>query len=220
MRSAALFTSSRSQASCTYPSVNSILTSRPPTVFFGQPGDAMGIPATVPSLAEILRRRGFHTVAISASPIVRQHPTRFNPKGGFDRGFDVFDEQCLWKSADCTTAEAIPHLKRDRDAAAQPLFLYIHYIDPHGPYSPPLPHPREFATGPTDKEFIRRGDPNPIADHLYKGGPDPHVTPDDMRYLVGLYDDEIAYLRNSIYLRDVDLLMQTITALDRFSVRG
>jgi DNA polymerase III subunit epsilon len=33
-------------------------------------------------------------------------------------------------------------------------------------------------------------------------------------------DDEIAYLRNSIYLRDVDLLMQTITALDRYSVRG
>ncbi|MGA2998375.1 hypothetical protein [Bradyrhizobium sp.] len=33
-------------------------------------------------------------------------------------------------------------------------------------------------------------------------------------------DDEIAYLRNSIYLRDVDLLTQTITALDRFSVRG
>ena len=33
-------------------------------------------------------------------------------------------------------------------------------------------------------------------------------------------DDEIAYLRNSIYLRDVDLLMQTITALDRYSIRG
>ena len=33
-------------------------------------------------------------------------------------------------------------------------------------------------------------------------------------------DDEIAYLRSSIYLRDVDLLMQTITALDRFSVCG
>jgi len=33
-------------------------------------------------------------------------------------------------------------------------------------------------------------------------------------------NDEIAYLRNSIYLRDVDLLTQTITALDRFSVRG
>jgi DNA polymerase III subunit epsilon len=33
-------------------------------------------------------------------------------------------------------------------------------------------------------------------------------------------DEEIAYLRSSIYLREVDLLTQTITALDRLSVRG
>jgi DNA polymerase III subunit epsilon len=32
-------------------------------------------------------------------------------------------------------------------------------------------------------------------------------------------DDEIAYLRKFIYLRDVDLFAQTLTALDRFSVR-
>ena len=33
------------------------------------------------------------------------------------------------------------------------------------------------------------------------------------------HDDEIEYLRKSIYLRDVDLFTQTLTALDRFSVR-
>ena len=32
-------------------------------------------------------------------------------------------------------------------------------------------------------------------------------------------DDEIAYLRQSIYLRDVDLFSQALSALDRFSVR-
>ena len=32
-------------------------------------------------------------------------------------------------------------------------------------------------------------------------------------------DDEITYLRKSIYLRDVDLFAQTLSALDRFSVR-
>ena len=32
-------------------------------------------------------------------------------------------------------------------------------------------------------------------------------------------DDEIAYLRKFIYLRDVDLFAQTLTALDRFSIR-
>jgi DNA polymerase III subunit epsilon len=32
-------------------------------------------------------------------------------------------------------------------------------------------------------------------------------------------DDEIAYLRQSIYLRDVDFFEQTLSALDRFSIR-
>ena len=32
-------------------------------------------------------------------------------------------------------------------------------------------------------------------------------------------DDEIAFLRNSIYLGDVDLFVQTLSALDRFSIR-
>jgi DNA polymerase-3 subunit epsilon len=32
-------------------------------------------------------------------------------------------------------------------------------------------------------------------------------------------DDEIAYLRQSIYLRDVDLFVQTLSAFDRFSTR-
>jgi DNA polymerase-3 subunit epsilon len=32
-------------------------------------------------------------------------------------------------------------------------------------------------------------------------------------------DDEIAYLRQSIYFRDVDLLAQTLSAFDRFSIR-
>jgi DNA polymerase III subunit epsilon len=32
-------------------------------------------------------------------------------------------------------------------------------------------------------------------------------------------DDEIGYLRQSIYLRDVDLLAQSLSAFDRFSVR-
>jgi hypothetical protein len=32
-------------------------------------------------------------------------------------------------------------------------------------------------------------------------------------------DDEIAYLRQSIYLREVDLFVQALSAFDRFSVR-
>ena len=191
---ALLFENARSQAACTFPSVNSLLTSRWPADFLGQPEKAMGIPQAIPSLAEILRDRGFQTAAVSASPIVRASPSRHNPGGGFDRGFERFDESCLWREAACVNAVAFAEL--DRLAGdGRPFFLYLHYMDPHGPYAPPAGRPRRFAgPGPSgpEKEFIRRGDPNPIAAHLYRDAPDPGAAAADVAHLVDLYDEEIA----------------------------
>lgn len=189
-RESVLFANARSQASCTFPSVNSLLTSRSGAAFLGQPGGAMGLPAGIPGLAEILRARGYRTHAVSASPIVRRSPGRFNPGGGFGRGFDTFEEGCVWQGADCVTGQALPHLARD----PRPLFLYLHYLDPHGPYAPPAGRPGRFALGRPAKDFIRRGDPNPIADWLYKHGPDPGATAADLSYLADLYDDKIVFL--------------------------
>jgi hypothetical protein len=71
---------------------------------------------------------------VSASPIVRKTPSKFNRHGGFDRGVDVFDEICQWRSAACVNRQAIEHLA----SASEPLFLYLHYMEPHGPYNPPM----------------------------------------------------------------------------------
>jgi len=193
-RESVRFDNARSQSACTFPSANSVLTSRWPAAFLGQPEQAMGIPAGIPSLAEILRSRGFHTVAVSASAVVRKSPSRFNPKGGFDRGFDVFQEDCVWQHADCVSNEAAAHLRRGK----KPLFLYLQYIDPHGPYRPPDSWRHRFATGTPEKEWVRKGDPNPIGDWLYKGEPNPGLTPGDLQYLKDLYDEEIAYFDSQL----------------------
>lgn len=188
-REAVVFRNARSQASCTFPSVNSMLTSRWPNRFLGQPGNAFGIPPEVPTIAEVLRRQGYRTMAVSASAVVRDKPSRFNPTGGFGRGFEVFSEDCAWRAANCVNRSVQPLL----EPQDKPFFLYVHYIDPHGAYDPPKTYKRQFTQGATEKVFIRRGDPNPIGAWLYAGKPDPHVTPEDLRYLVGLYDDEIGY---------------------------
>src|SRR5687767_7381233 len=86
-----LFESARAQSSCTFPSVNSLLTSRYPADFLAQPGGSFGIPEGIPSLAEMLAERGWQTAAVSASPIVRATPGHHNPHGGFGRGFATFD---------------------------------------------------------------------------------------------------------------------------------
>lgn len=198
-RRSVLFRDARSQAPCTFPSANSILTSRYPGAFLGQPNQALGIPERIPSLAEILRLRGYRTVAVSASAVVRNTPSEHNPSAGFGRGFEVFLEDCVWKSAGCVNRQVLGReaLGRPRGSNEggddRPLFLYIHYLDPHVPYKPPRGHPRRFATGRPEKSFIRNGNPNPIGDMLYKGAPDPGATPADLQHLIDLYDEEIAY---------------------------
>jgi len=185
------FTGSRSQASCTFPSANSILTSRYPSAFLGQPAPSpLGIPESIPSLAEILQERGFRTAAVSASPVVRNTPGRFNPGAGFGRGFESFDESCEWRNAACVNRAAIPLI---RSGDQRPFFLYLHYMDPHGPYTPPKTHKRRWALGRPEKKFVRDGNPNPIGEMLYNGGPDPGATPADLQYLIDLYDEEIAF---------------------------
>jgi arylsulfatase A-like enzyme len=196
-RHAVRFDAARSQAACTFPSVNSLLTSRWPAAFLGQPNQALGIPAGVPSLAEILKARGFHTVAVSASAVVRKSPSRFNPGGGFARGFDAFHEDCVWQPASCVDAAAAEHL-RPPAPGDEPLFLYLHYIDPHGPYQPPPTWRRRFATGDSDKEWVRKGNPNPIGDWLYKGKPHPGFTPRDLQHLKDLYDEEIGFVDSQL----------------------
>ena len=64
-----VFDDNRSQASCTWPSVNSILTSRWPQRFWGREFGLMGIPEEVPTLAGILAAEGYANVAVSASPV-------------------------------------------------------------------------------------------------------------------------------------------------------
>jgi len=206
-----LFTDARAQASCTYPSVNSLLTSRYPARFLGQPGGGLGIPANTPSIAELLAARGWATAAVSASAVMRKGPTRYNPGGGFGRGFTRFDEECLWRGASCVTSRGIAAAERLRE----PFFLYLHYIDPHGPYDPPRPYRKEFRIGRrTEQPWVLRGDPTPIARSL-AGGPRVSYGPREVRFLQGLYDGEVAYVDTQLGklvdgLREKGLLQRTI----------
>ena len=200
-----LFEHARSQASCTFPSVNSLLTSRYPNIFYRQPKGDMGIPDEIPSVAEILKDRGYRTIAVSASPIVRSTPSQFNLTGGFDRGFDLFLESTGWRHG----GKANRHIVNQIDNIEEPFFLYAHYMDPHDRYDPPQQYQRRFAGDYKGHPFIKFGNPNPIASMLYADGPELDLADDDIQHLVDLYDDEIRYF---------DGVMQRL--IKRFEERG
>jgi len=190
-RENALFTDNRSQASCTWPSVNSLLTSRWAQRFWGREFGLMGIPEGIPSLAEILTAYGWASVAVSASPVVRATPSWANKEGGFERGFAVFHEPCAAEAdAACINRQAIGHLGLLR----RPFFLYLHYMETHNPYQPPADWPRRFAGEYTGrKQWVREGNVGPLARMIYNDGPNVEATAEDLTHMIALYDDELAY---------------------------
>ena len=209
-----LFEQARAQAPCTYPSVNSLLTSRYPARFLGQPGRALGIPEAIPSLAEILGGRGWDAAAVSASPVVRNTPSRHNPTAGYGRGFERFDEECEWRGGGCVTSRALASLDRLRE----PFFLYLHYLDPHGPYDPAPEFRERFVRHRSALRWVRRGNPNPIADMLYKNAPRVEFGEEDLGLLRDLYDAEVATFDSELArllagLSERDVLDRTVLAL-------
>jgi arylsulfatase A-like enzyme len=173
-RGGVVFEQTRAQAPCTFPSVNSMLTSRSPATFYARGLERdFGIPDDIPSLSVRLAAAGYETAAVSASPIVRARPSTENPTAGFGAGFNLFDEFCYWREARCVSARGLEVVS----TLQQPFYLYLHYMDPHDPYRLP-------SDVGLDGSFARSG---------YGDGPDPQLTEDELAHLVDLYDDEILY---------------------------
>ncbi len=125
----------------TTPALASLLTGAyPHTTGVRQLQDSLGEDVT--SLAELLRRRGYRTVAVVSNHIL-------TPKRGLDRGFDVYDHAGDGRDARATTDDALARVpSRWRD---DPVFLWVHYIDPHVPYLPPPELAEAFDPGYTGR---------------------------------------------------------------------
>ena len=177
----------RSQAACTSPSVSSLLTSRSPLALMDQPKGHLGIPSHMPSLAEILKQEGFWTIAISSSPIVRKNPSDANRFGEFDRGFDIFDEECLMADARCVNAKALEML----DLITPPFFLYLHYMDVHAPYAPPADFERPFSEPYEGDDLVKAGRPQQFQLNAHQFGL--AIQPAEAAHFLDRYDDGIAF---------------------------
>jgi arylsulfatase A-like enzyme/tetratricopeptide (TPR) repeat protein len=124
----------------TLPSHSNILTGRYPFEHGVRDNAGFRLGADVPTLAALLRQRGYRTGAfVSAFTL----DSRF----GLDRGFDVYDDR--FPGAARPTPLALPERRAaDTVAAArewlrwgqgQASFCWIHLYDPHAPYVPVEP---------------------------------------------------------------------------------
>ena len=116
------------QSSWTRPSIASLMTGLQPDTHGVDAVNAVLAPELV-TLSEVLSTAGFRTGAFVANHVVS---ARF----GFNQGFDEWDESLYGTSPTNTVARALEWV----GDAPEPFFLYVHTLDPHGPYEPSPEH--------------------------------------------------------------------------------
>jgi arylsulfatase len=98
----------------------------------------------ITTLAEIFNQEGYQTAAFVGNVVLDR-------SSGLDRGFEIYDDELpspelnrkftFERIAEQTTESALLWLK-NRDS--RPFSLWVHYQDPHGPYSPPPEYKGRF----------------------------------------------------------------------------
>lgn len=125
----------------TLPSHSSMMTGLYPAGH-GVHENARYLPAQHRVLAEQLQEAGYRTAAFVSSFVLAR---RF----GLARGFEAYDDELpagnVERTSKETTDRALAFLNQ---ASGPPLFLWVHYFDPHAPYAPPAPFDRQYAKIP------------------------------------------------------------------------
>ncbi|MGH0033140.1 MAG: sulfatase [Myxococcota bacterium] len=197
-----LFTRALSTSSWTKPAIGSLFTSLHPSEHGAHTFDRhlSSRPAT---LAGLFRDAGYTTVGVSGNFV------HVNAYTGMDRGFDTWESlhvpvetesETLWSitaddgrvhrfraaRAEEVNRAVLAHLPPDGD---RPLFLYVHYMEPHSDYAPPDELRRRFVRA----ESRRFGD-GPVRSKLLTdlaAGRD-RLSEAERRHAIDLYDAEVA----------------------------
>ena len=169
-----LFEDAQTTIGKTGPAFASVFTSLyPPT--HGARRNAQRMRSDVPVLAEILGEKGYEAAAFISNWTLRADLV------GLDRGFDHYDENfnqarnavgLMERNAEDIAKAAERWLRGradDEERSSKPLFLWVHFTDPHSPYleragfQAPLP-PKEARTGGWQKRWRYQSEVNYV-DH-------------------------------------------------------
>ena len=193
-----IFLNAISTAPSTCPSIAAIMTSKYPS-FHGMIKNSQSyFPQENTTLAEILKKHEYQTAAFVGNFILRKEK-------GLNKGFQVYDDTYPQE-------EKVRHLPERiasslSDAAInwisqhykKKFFLWLHYQDPHGPYTPPYPYNKKFSinlyTGNTKIKLLNKDD-----DSGWGGIPwyQQIEGKQDARFYISQYDGEILYLDHHI----------------------
>jgi arylsulfatase len=166
------------------------------------------------TLASVLKDAGYATQAVVDNSNVAKSL-------GFGKGFDsyreIWEDRSLKDEMAGTRAITEAGLARFQapTEAGRPWFLWLHYVNPHTPYTPPAPFDKKFLDG-SEKRSPRLS----VVKSFHGGLPKQWAHPgqDRLGYYVAQYDGEIAAVDQEIgrlgaALREQGLLQKTVVML-------
>jgi arylsulfatase A-like enzyme len=203
-REGALFERCYSESATTGAAHASLFTSLPPPEH-GVYANRQRFP-NLPSLMSALGGAGYYTVGFASSIVVGR-------KSGLQDHFDHFDDELTSVErnrsarAERPANDTIAAVRRllDRLPAGRPFFLWIHLIDPHGPYAAPVDPDRYVADALARAETAEL----PAATRDWEPGRIPRYQllgdRRDTAYYVARYDAEIRYADAALGVLFADL---------------
>jgi arylsulfatase A-like enzyme len=201
--SGTLFLNAGAPSSWTKPSIASLFTSRQPSEH-GAVSFRHHLDDDLPTLAELLRARGYRTLGVSGNFV------HITVRNGFAKGFDLWnsegvavdeaDEHSLLtlSTADggrrAQRAPGGPEINRRVEEMlgslrGEPLFLYVHYMEPHPGFDPPPHHLDRFLRNPGYHATAPLATASYVSTLAKRGA---HPAREEVERLIDLYDAEIA----------------------------
>jgi arylsulfatase A-like enzyme len=215
-RDGAIFTQAVSGTSWTLPAHVQMFTGTPPVLHRVQ-SDDVRIDPRMPTLPEVLKNAGYYTAGVFSAVYLSGFY-------GFERGFDVYDTPLNFDGRE-SGPEAVAPLGRELEAPAprviaerfitspklvalarraleradpaDPVFLFVHFFDPHSDFIPPPPWNTKF-----DPDY--EGDIDGSNYNWNKRIIDESKTPQrqigdrDLEHIRSLYRGEIGWTDESI----------------------
>jgi arylsulfatase A-like enzyme/predicted Zn-dependent protease len=140
-----LFEDVVTQVPVTLPSHASLFTGLLPPTHGVRDNTYFRLDSKARTLAEILKERGYETAAFVSAFVL-------DSSFGLDQGFDVYDDDVAAKSDSPGTiaerrGEAVSRSFEswlEKRSPERPFFAWLHFFDPHLPYSPPPPYPAGY----------------------------------------------------------------------------
>jgi len=213
-RDAYRFAANQTQVNSTFPSMTSILTGLYPRThqsYVAVPVDGLvGDRETPPTLAERLGERGYFCASVWSHPLWTGAFWSARARSAVRRGWHAelpipasipLGERVAHDHAEHANERAFALLERHRaERPDAPLFLWVHYFDPHTPYAPPQPFRDRFLAA----NLARYGVPGAQAELARRAPEERKAWIDERRDPArraalklangsALYDGELAY---------------------------